>query len=304
MEPQNINTIPEKNSNIKNLILKIIIIILLIIVVFLLINIKNNQHKPAENNNENQTQQNDKENNNNIDKPIKEKEDKFIVEYEEETYETKNNKGIITTKNKKTIVKITNEKYPEIAKQIEKSVNTKINDEWQNSIISSANELNKEINEGDMAIFKENDYDGLGAHIIASNIELTSNIITFYTELSGSFGGVGWFEYKGYNYDKKTGELLTLKTITNDYSGLYKVIKQEIDKKINELKKDESASFTYENEKQLEELANKTGNWMFTDKGIDIIYQEYEIADGATGAITISIDKNLINEKLKETYKF
>ena len=120
------------------------------------------------------------------------------------------------------------------AKQIEKSINTKINDEWKNNIISSADELNKEINNGELTIDDENYFDGLGAQISVSDAEPAKNILTFYTEVSGGFGGVGWFEYKGYNYDKTTGELLTLKTITNDYNELYKLIKHEIDKKLNE----------------------------------------------------------------------
>lgn len=306
MEPQNIDESQLKKEKNKNLILKIAIVILLIIIVVLLFSIKNTKNENVDNNPQNPPTENTNNNvnNNQENTPKPEEKDKYIISYEEETYITKNNNGIITTRNKKSNPKITNEKYAEAAKQIEKSINTKINDEWKNNIISSADELNKEINNGELTIDDENYFDGLGAQISVSDAEPAKNILTFYTEVSGGFGGVGWFEYKGYNYDKTTGELLTLKTITNDYNELYKLIKHEIDKKLKELKKENDTEFTYENEKTLEELANKPGNWMFTEKGLDVIYQKYDIADGATGAITISIDKNLINEKLKENYQF
>ena len=58
--------------------------------------------------------------------------------------------------------------------------------------------------------------------------------MTFTLTLSGGFGGVGWYSYWGYSYDVTTGELLTLKTLTDNYSKfeetLISQVKQELEK--------------------------------------------------------------------------
>lgn len=126
--------------------------------------------------------------------------------------------------------------------------------------------------------------------------------MTFTLTLSGGFGGVGWYSYWGYSYDVTTGELLTLKTITDNYSKFEETLISQIKQELEKLK---SEVEIYElSDQQIIDYINQTGNWILTEDGITIIFQEYEIADGATGLISIDIDKSIINKYLKKEYKY
>ena len=45
------------------------------------------------------------------------------------------------------------------------------------------------------------------------------------------------------------------------------------------------------------------GNWYFTYKGIRIVFPKYSIACGAGDVIGIDIDKNVVNDYIKDEYK-
>lgn len=302
----------QKNSDSKMIYLKIAIIVLTIIIVITttIIIVTSQKDTPKDKIETNKTENVTKEPNktpesNNQDseiEPLPENKpaEGYTFEYQEETYTTKTNKGITLTTNKRKYPNISNNNQSDIAKKIENSIMTFANSEWEN-IKNTADDLTTSIN-NEEEIYNPDIHVGLGVDYTISHEELSNNVLVFHSIQDGSFGGVSWYEAKGYNYNETTGELLTLKTITNDYDKLYKIIKVEIDKKINELKKEE-AYFLYETEKELETLTNKAGNWMFTKDGIKIVYQKYEIADGATGTIEISIDKELINPLLKSEYQ-
>ena len=75
---------------------------------------------------------------------------------------------------------------------------------WNNSIKKTSDEM------------KDSGYDRLGVNYLYSTGVVNENRLSFILTMSGSFGGVSWDDVKGYNFDAKTGELLTLDNISLD----------------------------------------------------------------------------------------
>lgn len=53
-------------------------------------------------------------------------------------------------------------------------------------------------------------------------------VVSVKNESSGSLGGVGWDEKRGYSFSTETGELLTMKDIAVSYDALKKYVNEEI----------------------------------------------------------------------------
>ena len=141
---------------------------------------------------------------------------------------------------------------------------------------------------------KENIYYGIGVNYIFKNGVINSYRLTFFANVSGSFGGVSWLSDEGYNFDAETGELLKLEDIgTGVYDYVYNTCISNL----------EGETSFFDNWKDIvKEELNKEGNWYFTDNGIRIIFQKYSISDGSFGIKTIDIKKmNLINIYLIST---
>lgn len=223
--------------------------------------------------------------------------DSVSIVFEEEKYVTKNKKGTKLSENIRTIPKITFSSNQKAADKIAKSLKEISDEEWTNNIKVAADDLKEnEIYEN------VEEYEGLGATLYFNNDPNITRIMTFTLTLSGGFGGVGWYSYWGYSYDVTTGELLTLKTLTDNYSKFEETLISQVKQELEKLK---SEVEIYElSDQQIIDYINQTGNWIFTEDGITIIFQEYEIADGATGAISIDIDKSIINKHLKKEYKY
>lgn len=249
----------------------------------------------------------DKQKENELTKEPEEKNDTenndFIITYKGENYLTQNNQKEPTSVSRRNIPTIENKSNPEIAQKIQKSIIAVSDEKWINDIKSAADEFNAEINNGNLDW--ENEYEEIGAELELKNSYPIKNILLFNLSLSGSFGGVGWSGFWSYNYDITTGNLLTLKDITTDYNKLYSIIKKEVDTEIKNIESEDEDTLIFDlTDKEMENLISKTGNWMFTNEGIEIVFQKHEISDGATGMIEVSIEKSLINDLLKENYKF
>ena len=234
--------------------------------------------------------------------PTEDEEEKLIpdiisIKYEKETYTTRNKKGVKITESTRNIPEIKFSSNQKAADKIEQSLIEISDNEWNSNIKFTANELKDAEH-----LESLKDYEGLGATLNFTNHQISKQIITFELLLEGGFGGVGWYGFWGYSYDITTGELLTLKSLTNNYNKLEKILLTEIKKELEKLKREFEI---YEmSDQQIIEYINKTGNWVLTEQGISVIFQEYEISDGATGAIKIDIAKSKINNCLKEEYKY
>lgn len=223
--------------------------------------------------------------------------DIISISYKKETYTTKDKKGVKITENTRNIPEIKFSSNQKVADKIEQSLIEISDNEWNSNIKFTANELTDAEH-----LESLEPYEGLGATLYFTNHQISKQIITFELLLEGGFGGVGWYGFWGYSYDITTGELLTLKSLSDNYNELEKILLTEIK---NELEKLKTEFEIYEmSDQQIIEYINKTGNWILTEKGISVIFQEYEISDGATGAIKVDIAKNKINNCLKEEYKY
>ena len=222
-------------------------------------------------------------------------EDEITITYTEESSTTTNKKNVIIAENNRNIPEIIYPSNQNVADKIEKSLIQLSDKEWDD-IISTSKEI------AEVGPFAEStETEGLGASLTFSNLPIYNKRITFNLILEGGFGGVGWFNCYGYNYDITTGELLTFESITNDYTKLMTDLMPEVNRKLDIIKKETEIYET--SEERLKTLITTNGNWYFTATGLLIVFQKYEIADGATGPVAIEISKDFINPYLKDEYK-
>jgi hypothetical protein len=216
----------------------------------------------------------------------------FEITYKEESYSTKNSSGTVISTSTRNIPVIVNESNQQAADKIVSTL-TEISDkEWNNNIKKTADEV------------AANDvpYTNLGVTYLFSNGTTRQNSITFMLELNGDFGGTGWLEKSGYNFNTETGDLLTLESISNDYTSLKNKLFEESK---NYITNDKYLSCLVEDwTDTLPSLFNVSGNWFFNETGITISLPKYSVACGADGIIQIDISSEKINDYLLEDYKF
>lgn len=215
----------------------------------------------------------------------------YQITYEEEEYTTKRTDGTEVSKSTRNLPKITNAKNQMAADKITKFLTDRSNEEWENNIKKMADQV------------IDLPYDGLGVKYLYETGVITNNRLTFTLSMNGGFGGVGWLSEEGYNFDTKTGEVLTTKTVAENDEELKQYMLKKVTEKIEELKKVEGNCINENYQKNLEEEINRVGNWYFTTSEIKIKLQKYSIACGAGGIIEIILPKEEANKYLKEIYK-
>ena len=219
----------------------------------------------------------------------------FDISYKEEVYTTRNKSGYIISTSKRNLPVINNSNNQDIAKKIVLSLTGISDKEWNENIKSMADEV------VEMEGYENTTEDmNLGVTYLFTTGICTDRRLTFKLEMNGSFGGVSWSGESGYNYDARNGNILKLESIAYDYDKLMDAIIEKVE---NNLKSDSYSCLIDDYSSQLENLINMDGNWYFTDKGIRIVFPKYSIACGAGGVIGIDIDKNVVNDYIKDEYK-
>ena len=127
----------------------------------------------------------------------------YEITFEEEEYITKKSDGTEVSKSTRNIPKITNNKNQEAADKIVKYLTDISNKEWNDSIKKMADQVTD-----DNVPYKD-----LGVKYLYETGVTTENRLTFILTMNGGFGGVGWLSEEGYNFDAKTGDVLTTDTI-------------------------------------------------------------------------------------------
>ena len=226
----------------------------------------------------------------------------FIITYKDEEKIAKTKKGYIAITNKRNVPTIESKSNPEVAKKIEKEL-IKISDKMWNDVNENADEYAVDMDE----YLDSNSEIGV-SYIISTGFK-NDKIITFNFETIGSMGGVPWDGYSGYNFDIKTGERLTLKSISNNYSKFTKYIADEMEESIESqgLLDDVKEYISLEEGTTLEDKLieyEESGNWYFKDDKLMIDMPKYSIGYGAMGTISTNINVKDINEYLKDEYKF
>lgn len=226
----------------------------------------------------------------------------FVITYKDEENIAKTKKGYIAITNKRNVPTIESKNNPEAAKKIEKEL-IKISDKMWNEVNENADEYAVGMDE----YLDSNSEIGV-SYIISTGFK-NDKIITFNFETIGSMGGVPWDGYSGYNFDIKTGERLTLKSISNNYSKFTKYIADEMEESIEKqgLLEDVKEYISLEEGTTLEDKLleyEESGNWYFKDDKLMIDMPKYSIGYGAMGTISTDISVKDINEYLKDEYKF
>lgn len=131
---------------------------------------------------------------------------------------------------------------------------------------------------------------------------ITNNRLTFNLVMSGGFGGVLWSEYTGYNFDAKTGELLTLDKISKDVESANKLKQTIKDEVTNYIKTENVNIYDYisDLDSEIPKLINTNGTWYFKDNCIEIALPKEKVSPGL---IRIEINNSKINEFIKDEYK-
>ncbi len=221
--------------------------------------------------------------------------DTIIISYSTEKYTSVNENGLTITENSCTYPKITYKTNQTIADKIEKSITQIIDNEWQ-LVKESAEET---------ALASENsstdDVLGLGADIQLTNYT-NNKFLTFYISIEGQFGARSYIDYQGFNYDIQTGELLTLKDITNNYQKLYNIITEKYNEEKNKLELEEVEILYEPTPEELEKMINESGTWFFTEDGLEISLEGITL--GYTPWLEIVIDKEEINDLLLNEFKY
>ena len=212
----------------------------------------------------------------------------FKISYKEEIYISKKENGENSHKNKRNLPVIKNENNQSVASKIEKSL-IQISDKNWNVIKQSSDD------------YKETSYTD-GVNYILSTYRISDKYIVFRANQSGSFGGVTWTGEELYNYDTKTGKLLSLSNVSKDYNSLLSTIISKTEKYIKENSIELQGNALTNLNATIKKIVAQNGNWGFSNDGMEFIFPKYSISSGADGVITIKLNKNEINQYLLENY--
>lgn len=215
-----------------------------------------------------------------------EKKDSFEISFEEETYVTKNEKGEVVSENKRNVPTIKNEANQEIADKIQKSIREISDKNWK-YIKESSDEYNYI-------------QPTAGVSYMLSTATVADNYITFKAEQSGSFGGVGWDATEIYTYDLKSGELVDLKGFAKDEEKFVEFLSEEVK---DFVKSSNMVYSSIELNSAIGTVLAEQGNYGIIDNKFEIVLPKYSIGTGADGVRIVEIEKDVINEYLKDNFQ-
>lgn len=281
----------KNNNNIVIILLGIIIVLLATLIILLATKtITWNTKTPAT---KTETKTTKEESKKEIDKTETQTETKeqYQITYEEEEYITKRNDGSEVSRSKRNLPKITNNKNQEAANKIVKSLTDISNQNWENNIKKMADQV------------VELPYNDLGVTYLYQTGIITTNRLTFTLKMDGGFGGVGWISEEGFNFDAKTGEMLTTENVAVNSTDFKNYMLKKVNEEIENIKNTRENCIRDDYQKNLEKEITNNGNWYFTSTEIKIKLQKYAIACGAGGMTEINLPKEEVNQYLKEEYK-
>ena len=211
----------------------------------------------------------------------------FNVTYKEEEY-VKSTPDGIEIRNLRNIPNITNSSNKEVANTITNYLTEVSNKEWDNIKKTTDDVVESNVKEEDM-----------GITLLYKESIVTSGRLSFTLEMTGNFGGVTWNNESAYNFDAKTGKILTLKDIGQ---GAFDIVKKECEDYI-EMSEEIKSQVYYEKEERqsLDELLSKEETWYFEYNQLVIILPKNSISNQE---VKIPIAKSKINDSLYEQYKF
>ena len=218
---------------------------------------------------------------------------KYYATYETEKYEAKNEAGKVSAKNERNVITLTNAAYPKAAALIQQSLRSTMDAEWNNDLKRAADDYN-DAGSGEEEV-------GVTYKV---NLEYQNeNFITFSIIMSGGFGGVTWNADYLYSFNTKNGERIGIDTCTEHPDQLISNLVQAT-KKVMKDNNYPVQDVRNEGEDSLyTQSMSKEGCFGILEDGIHVKHQKYEISDGASGVINVTLDKSTSNSLLKDNYK-
>ena len=211
----------------------------------------------------------------------------FNITYKEEEYIKSTTDGI-EIRNLRNIPSISSSDRKKVASKITKYLTDISNKEWDNIKKTTDDVVESNVKEEDM-----------GITLLYKESIVTSGRLSFTLEMVGNFGGVTWNNESAYNFDAKTGKILTLKGIGKD---TYDIIKKECEDYIEMTEEINAQSFYEKEERQsLDDLLSKEETWYFEYNQLVVVFPKYSISNQE---VKIPIAKSKINDSLYDQYKF
>lgn len=221
---------------------------------------------------------------------LKEDSKNFSITYNQESYTIKDSDNKIIMDNVRLQPIITSDKYSSSAKKIQDVLENLSTKRWESALYYSI-EYSKSENISDIVsteyVFNLKDYK-------------EDEYITFEFNINESFGTS---EMYGYTFDVKSGDLLTLDSITSDYETLYQLILNEL---INIISTDDYVDqFDSNWKEELKKLlVGEQLNIYFSDDKINVVVPANSIGNGKYLFVEVKTkDNDQINKLILENYK-
>ena len=217
----------------------------------------------------------------------------YYATYETEKYEAKNEAGEVSAKNERNVITLTNAAYPKAAALIQQTLRSTMDAEWNNDLKRAADDYSGEVS----------DEETIGVTYKVNLEYQNENFVTFSITMTGGFGGVTWNADYIYSFDTKNGERIGIDTCTEHPDQLISNLVQAT-KKVMKDNNYPVQDIRNEGEDSLyTQSMSKEGCFGILEDGIHVKHQKYEISDGASGVINVTLDKSTSNSLLKDNYK-
>lgn len=218
---------------------------------------------------------------------------KYYATYETEKYEAKNEAGEVSAKNERNVITLTNAAYPKAAALIQQTLRSTMDAEWNNDLKRAADDYSGEVS----------DEETIGVTYKVNLEYQNENFVTFSITMTGGFGGVTWNADYIYSFNTKNGERIGIDTCTDHPDQLISNLVQAT-KKVMKDNNYPVQDIRNEGEDSLyTQSMSKEGCFGILEDGIHVKHQKYEISDGASGVINVTLDKSTSNSLLKDNYK-
>lgn len=133
-------------------------------------------------------------------------------------------------------------------------------------------------------------------------------VLSFSSNTGGYDGGAhGYYMEYGANFDVMTGQFLSIADVVTDEAAFQEICVQEMLRQCEDLKAEGilfDEEMIFPSLKGVLEGKMESEEWYFMEEGIRFISNIYEIAPYAAGEITFDIPYEMVNETLKEEYKW
>ncbi|MCR5786014.1 MAG: DUF3298 and DUF4163 domain-containing protein [Eubacterium sp.] len=184
-----------------------------------------------------------------------------------------------------------------------------VNDGWENlktAFDAYTQEKKEELDsEYESVLATLDDYSEADEYSYESSVSITRADETVVSILNGTYSYLGGahpnYVLSGYNYDSKTGEKLEIEDVVNDVDAFYNAVISQIEE--SEYATEEMVYEDWQNTVYAYFYDDTYSLvWNFTNEGLEVTFNPYELAPYAVGMITLDFSYDEYASLLKEEY--